>query len=88
VNQHYAAYSRAVGRNFVNLFYPEAQQTTDVASYQYYIYTIQDTIDDADKLLRTYFNVRALFACVSIWPDGWSIRHTNRLVIRLGVSSS
>jgi hypothetical protein len=59
VNAHYAAYSRAVGRNFVNLFFPNANETPDVASYSYRIYTINDTISDARKLLDTYFAVRA-----------------------------
>jgi hypothetical protein len=57
VNQRSAAYSRAVGRSFLNLFFPEAQATTDPGSYRYYIYTINDTIQHAHRLLDTYFEV-------------------------------
>ncbi len=58
MNQRSAAYSRAVGRSFLNLFFPEAQATTDPGAYRYYIYTINDTIQHAHKLLDTYFEVR------------------------------
>ena len=57
VNDHYSSYSRAVGRNFVNLFFPSAEQTPNVGSYTYHIFTINDTIADAHKLLETYFQV-------------------------------
>jgi len=58
-NQHYAAYSRAVGRNFLNLFYPSAAATNTVMDYNYRIFTINETITDANHLLTTYFTVRS-----------------------------
>lgn len=57
MNEHYANYSRAVGRSFVNLFFPGAQGSADPASYHYYIFTINETIADAHKLVETYFQV-------------------------------
>lgn len=57
VNQRSAAYSRAVGRSFLSLFFPKEQATMD-PGYTYYIYTINDTIHHAHRLLDTYFEVR------------------------------
>jgi hypothetical protein len=57
VNEHYAAYSRAVGRNFVNIFFPPDRVTTVVADYKYELFTISETIADAHRLLDSYFKV-------------------------------
>ena len=56
-NQHYASYSRAVGRNFINLFFPTAYATNTVMDYNYRIFTINETITDGNKLLTSYFQV-------------------------------
>lgn len=58
INDHYAAYSRAVGRNFVNIFFPSDQATTTVADFSYQLFTIRDTLDDTKRILTTYFQVR------------------------------
>lgn len=61
INDHYAAYSRAVGRNFVNIFFPSDQATTTVADFSYQLFTIRDTLDDTKRILTTYFQVRQLW---------------------------
>lgn len=60
VNMHYADYSRAMGRSFVNLFFPPDKATSDVSGFVYRIYSVQDSIQDARRLLDTYFRLPAL----------------------------
>ena len=60
VNMHYAAYSRAVGRSFVNLFSPPSHTSPDVSEFTYHIFDVRDTITDAHRLLETYFRLPEL----------------------------
>ena len=60
ITKDYSNYSRSVGRNWVNLFFPEDYQdfqTIYDSWSQYRIFTQEDVVNDAQRLVDVYYQV-------------------------------
>ena len=74
INHKYGPYNRSAGRNWINLFYPEDDAGDNPLDFHYYIYTINEALEDSNKLVNNYFvlpntSVDALAIATAIGQD-------------------
>ena len=84
-NDDYARYSRSVGRTWTNLLFPGDYRDRQVESqqeYQYYIYTVNDTLADAQHLVDSYYalpvtSVDNIEVCSADRPSSAGVRRSS-----------